>query len=110
MAILMNTNNKVFLQEIIIISTLLIWPISMSHITRKPVWGFRPSLIQPVQPRKVARGLKFLIEEEEGLQYLCSENKGADQLHGYRAADLHHCLRIRKKTSFLMTWLFKYRL
>ena len=32
-----------------------------------------------VQPQKVARGLK----EEEGLHYLCSEYKSADQLCGY---------------------------
>ena len=34
----------------------------------------------------MARGLKFWILEEEGLYCLCSGNKGADQLHGYRAA------------------------
>ena len=28
----------------------------------------------------MVRGLKFRIYEEEGLYYLCSENKGADQL------------------------------
>ena len=32
------------------------------------------------QPQKILRGLKFLIEEEVGLYYLCSKNKGADQL------------------------------
>ena len=36
----------------------------------------------------MARSLKFRIEEVEGLYYLCSENKGADQLRGYREADL----------------------
>ena len=36
----------------------------------------------------MARGLKFLIYKVEGLYYLCSENKGADQLRGYREADL----------------------
>ena len=38
----------------------------------------------------MARGLKFRIYEEEGLYYLCSENKGADQPCGYREADLRH--------------------
>ena len=33
-----------------------------------------------VQPQKMARGLKFLIKEEEGLYYLCSKNEGSDQL------------------------------
>ena len=37
-----------------------------------------------VQPQKMARGLKFCILEEEELYYLCSENKCADQLLGYR--------------------------
>ena len=38
----------------------------------------------------MARDLKFWIEEE-GFYYLlvCSKNKGADQLQGYHAADLH---------------------
>ena len=36
---------------------------------------------QALQPQKMARGLKFLIkEEEEGLYYLCSKNEGSDQL------------------------------
>ena len=35
--------------------------------------------------------------------YLCSENKGADQLCGYRAADLRRCFRICKIAGFLMT-------
>ena len=29
--------------------------------------------------------------------YLCSENKGADQLRGYREAELRPCFRICKK-------------
>ena len=32
----------------------------------------------------------------EGLYYPCSENKGADQLHGYREADLRLFFRICK--------------
>ena len=34
--------------------------------------------------------------EVEGLFNLCSENKGADQLRGYREADLRLCLCICK--------------
>ena len=41
-----------------------------------------------VQPQKMARSLRFRIKEVEGLYYPCSENKGADQLRGYREADL----------------------
>ena len=36
----------------------------------------------------MAGGLKFRIYVEEGLYYLCSENKGADQLRGYREAQI----------------------
>ena len=36
----------------------------------------------------------------EGLYYSCSENKGADQLRGYREADLRLCFRICKKPVF----------
>ena len=61
----------------------------MSLLMRKPVFGFptRSDTNWSVQQQKMARGLKFWIKEVEGLHYLCSENKGADQLCGYRKAD-----------------------
>ena len=34
------------------------------------------------------------------MYYPCSENKGADQLRGYREADLRLCFRICKKLVF----------
>ena len=34
------------------------------------------------------------------MYYLCSENEGADQLHGYREADLRLCFHICKKPVF----------
>ena len=34
------------------------------------------------------------------MYYLCSENKGADQLRGYREADLRLCFRIGKNLVF----------
>ena len=43
---------------------------------------------RPVQSQKQARSLKFRILEEENLYYLCSENKGADQLLRNCEADL----------------------
>ena len=46
-----------------------------------------------VQPLKMARDLKFRIEEVEGLHYLSSEN----QLRSYCAADLHLYFCICKK-------------
>ena len=44
----------------------------------------------------MAGGLKFRILEVEGLYYPCSENKDADQLRGYREADLRLCFCICK--------------
>ena len=48
----------------------------------------------------MARGLKFRILVVEELYYPYSENKGADQLRGYREADLGLCFRICKKPVF----------
>ena len=48
----------------------------------------------------MARGLKFWIQIEEGLYFPCSENKGADQLRGYREAELRLCFRLCKKPVF----------
>ena len=53
-----------------------------------------------VQPQKMARGLKFRITVVEGSYYPYSENKGADQLRGYREADLRLCFRICKNPVF----------
>ena len=54
----------------------------------------------PVQIQKQARSLKFRIYVEEELYYLSSENKGADQLRGYREADLRLCFRICRLLIF----------
>ena len=43
-----------------------------------------------VQLQKMTRGLKFRIWRVEGLYYLISENKGADQLHGYAKCWFSH--------------------
>ena len=68
-----------------------------------------------VKQEKMARGLKFRIYEVEGWYYLCSKNKGADQLRGQREADLvfvfafakirfsHEAARVIK-TKTLMNW------
>ena len=49
---------------------------------RKPTFWFLTwaDTNQVVQLQKMSRDLKFRIKKEEGLYYLCSENKGADQL------------------------------
>ena len=46
-----------------------------------------------VQAQKRARSLKFHFYVEEELKYPSSENKDADQLRGYREADLRLCFR-----------------
>ena len=55
---------------------------------------------RPVQAQKRARSLKFRIYVEEELYYPSSENKGADQLRGYREADLRLCFRICRLLVF----------
>ena len=45
-----------------------------NNVVSKQVWH------RAVQAQKMARGLKFWIWKVEELYYLCSENKGADQL------------------------------
>ena len=37
---------------------------------------------------------------------MCSENKGADQRHGFRAADMHLCVRIFKNRFLMMSLSF----
>ena len=60
----------------------------------------RSNTNRPVQSQKQARSLKFWILVEEGVYYTCSENKGADQLRGYREAGLRLCFRICKVLVF----------
>ena len=53
----------------------------------------------------MASGLKFQIHKVEGLYFLFYENNGADQLRGYRTADVRLCFWHRLKPGFLMTRL-----
>ena len=63
--------------------------------------GFRPGPTQTgLYNQKMARVLKFRILVEEVLCYPGSENKGADQLRGYREADLRLCFRVYAKSRF----------
>ena len=75
---------------------------NMSRDGRKQTFWFpnRSDTNWAELPQKMARGLKFQIYEVEGLYYLCRENKGADQLRGYREADLRLCFRICKNPVF----------
>ena len=58
----------------------------MSHNVRKQGFGPGCDINRPVKSQK-ARSLNILILEEEGLYYLKSENKGADELCSYCTAD-----------------------
>ena len=53
-----------------------------------------------VEAQKQARSLKFWIKVEEELYYPSSENKGDDQLRGYREADLRLCFRLCRLLVF----------
>ena len=74
----------------------------ISLVVRKPVFGVSDQTPHKsgCQSKKMARCLNLWIHEGEGLCYPCSENKGADQLRGYREADLRLCFRICKKPVF----------
>ena len=77
------------------------------HINRKgknyipPIYFVCRGYNQAVQLQKNARGLKFWIEKVDGFYYLCSQNKGADQLRSYPEADLRLCFCICKMLVFL---------
>ena len=60
----------------------------------------RSDINRPVQSKKKARSLKFRIYVEEELYYPSSENIGADQLRGYREADLRLCFRLCRLLVF----------
>ena len=74
----------------------------MSQVKENLSSGFpiRSDTNQAVQFQKMVRGLKFWIYVIEELYYLCRENKGADQQHGYRTADLRLCFRICQTQVF----------
>ena len=82
------------------------WPQHFAHylslVVRKLVFGVsdQSDTNQAVQLLNMARGLKFWIQKVEGLYYQCCENKGADQLRSYCAADLRLCFRIYKSPVF----------
>ena len=76
--------------------------IDMSRVMRKPTFWFPTwsNTNRAVQLQKMARGLKFRIQKVEGSYYQCSENKGADQLCGYRTTDQRLCFRICEMLVF----------
>ena len=74
----------------------------LSHLVGKPTMWFpnRSDTNRPVQLQKQARSLKFWSLVEEELYYPGSENKGANQLRGYREADLRLCFRLCRLLVF----------
>ena len=98
-----NANFIAILQRIpILLTALSTFCYQLSHITRKPVFGFpnRSDTNRAVKAQKMATGLKYQIKKADGLYYLCSKNKGADQLQGNCGADLHLCFRIFRDQVF----------
>ena len=73
-----------------------------SHLMGKPTMWFsnRSDTNRAAQSQKMVRGLKFWSQVEEESYYPSSENKGADQLRGYREADLRLCFRICRLLVF----------
>ena len=76
--------------------------IHLSHLEGKPTMWFsnRSDTNRPVQLQKQARSLMFWSLVEEALYYPNSENKGADQLRGYREADLRLCFHLCRLLVF----------
>ena len=62
---------------------------------------------QPVHSQKQASSLKFGVKVEEILYYICSENKGADQLYSYCTADLRLCFLLSTLLAFSYSGSFK---
>ena len=64
----------------------------------------KTNILRAVQSQKMARGLKFGIKKEEERYYLCSENKGADQLRGYREGNHEADLRLKLICVFVFAY------
>ena len=64
----------------------------------------RSNTNRAVQPQNTTRGLKFWLKEEEGVYYLCSKHKGADQPADTVQLIFAFVLHMQK-SSFLMTQL-----
>ena len=73
----------------------------MSRLMGKPTMWFpnRSDTNQPVQAQK-SQKLEISHLSRRGLYYPSSENKDADQLRGYREADLRLCIRICRLLVF----------
>ena len=71
-----------FLRLLVVTTYIFSYPSKYEpRLTKTDLRGYRSDTNQAVQPLKMAKDLKFWIKQVEGLYYLCSENKDADQLH-----------------------------
>ena len=70
---------------------------------RKPtIWvPTRSDTNQVVHSQKMVRAWKFWNQKVKELYYLCSENKGTDQLRSYCEADLHLCFCLCRLLVFI---------
>ena len=72
---------------------------------RKPVFGVSDQVGHKpgCTTQKMTRALEFRIKEVEGLYHLYSENKGLDQLRGYRfSQDAAQIVLITEATYVIM--------
>ena len=60
----------------------------MSRVMRKQVFGVSDQVRHKSDKIIKENSQRLEIKEIEGLYYLFSENKDANQLHGYEATDL----------------------
>ena len=76
---------------------------------RKPVFRVSDQVRHKPDCTVTEDGYRLEISylEQEGLFYLCSQNKDADQLRGYREADLRPCFHICKKLVFSQRGSYK---
>ena len=74
----------------------------MSLVVRKPAFGVSDLVRHKLNCSATENGkmLEILYLVSRGIYQLCNEEKGADQLRGYREADLRLCFRICKKPVF----------
>ena len=80
----------------------------MRHVTTKPVFGISDQVQHKLGCSATEDGLRLEFSDLGSRRIvLCSENKAADQLCSYRAADLRLFLHMQK-AGFLMTRLMAY--
>ena len=73
---------------------------AVSRENCSPGFPTRLDTNRTVESQNKTRCLKFRIQVVEELYYLCSKNKGADQLCSYCTADLRLCFRMGKHSVF----------